>query len=98
MSRKIHDFGSPGQGWGTQGTGPNGLAREGNMISWHPGSGSLVSGSRQPGARYGENLVIGTENVDFWYRSAGTVVTGSEIDDFGYPKYRDLGAFGIPKM
>ena len=36
MGRKIDDFGVPGQTGGTQGTGPNGLAREGCLLVYHP--------------------------------------------------------------
>ena len=36
MGRKIDDFGVPGQTRGTQGTSPNGFAREGCLLVYHP--------------------------------------------------------------
>ena len=35
MGRKIDDFGGPGQTGGSEGTGPNGLAREGCLLVYH---------------------------------------------------------------
>ena len=49
MGHKIDDFGGSGQRWGTQGTGPNGLAREGILISGQHGSGFLAAWVRIPG-------------------------------------------------
>jgi hypothetical protein len=94
----MDDFGAPGQRYLSQGTGPNGLAREGILIFWYPVPGSRVPCTRPRGARYGGIVVTSTENVDFWYRYVGPVATGTEIVDFGYPKYRYFGAFGTPKM
>ena len=98
MGRKIDDFGGPGQRYLTQGTTPNGIAREGILIFWYPVPGSRVPGTRPLGARFGGIVVTSTENVDVWYRYVGTVATGIEIVDFRYPKYRYFGAFGTPKM
>ena len=91
----------PGQTRGSEGTSPNGLAREGILIFWHPVPGSRVPGTRHLGARYGGIVVTSTESVDFWYRYVGSVVTSTEICDFvefGYPKYRYFGVFGTPKI
>ena len=62
------------------------------------GCRGVVPGTRPLGARFGGIVVTSTENVDFWYRYVGTVVTSTEIVDLGYPKYRDCGVFGTPKM
>ena len=80
------------------GTSLNGLAREGILIFWYPGPGSRVPGTRHLGARYGGSVVTSTESVDVWYRYVDTVVTSSEIGDFGYPRYRYFDALGTPKM
>ena len=54
--------------------------------------------TRQLGARCGGIVVTSIESVGFWYRYVGIVVTGDEIVDFGYPKYRYFGPFGTSKM
>ena len=54
--------------------------------------------TRQLGARCGGIVVTSMESVGFWYRYVGIVVTGDEIVDFGYPKYRYFGPFGTRKM
>ena len=76
MGRKIHDFGVPGQTRGTEGTGPNGLARERILISWQHGSGFLAAWVRIPGAwvrqlgaRFGgisKMLIVDTQMSIFW--------------------------------
>ena len=75
-----------------------GLAREGILIFWHPVPGSRVPGTRQLGARYGGLVGTRTESGAFWYRYVDTVVTSTEIVDFGYSKYRYFGALGTSKM
>ena len=84
-----YDFGGPGQKELSEGTRPNGPAREGILIFWYPVPGSRIAGTRPLGARYGGIVVTSTESVDFWYRCVGTVVTSTEIVDFRYLKYRD---------
>ena len=76
MGRKIDDFGGLRQTGGTQGTGPDGLAREGILISWQHGSGFLAAWVRIPGvwvrqlgARFGgisKVLILDTQMSIFW--------------------------------
>ena len=76
MGPKINDFGVPGQTSGTEGTCPNGLAREGILISWQHGSGFLAAWVRIPGvwvrqlrARFGgisKVLILDTQMLIFW--------------------------------
>ena len=71
MGRKFDEFGALRQRALAQGTGPNGLAREGILIFWHPVPGSRVPGTRHLGARDGGIVVTSTESVAFWYRYMG---------------------------
>ena len=67
-----------------------GLARESILIFWYPVRGSRVPGTRPLGDRFGGILVTSAENVDFWYRCVGTVATGYESVDSGYPSVNTL--------
>ena len=67
------------------------------MIFWYPVPGSRVLGTRPLGARFGGIVVTSTENVDVWYRYVGTVATGNEGVDFGYPNIDILVSLAFPK-
>ena len=67
------------------------------LIFWYPVPGSRVSGTRPLGARFGGIVVTSTENINFWYRYVGTVATGIESVDCGYPNLDILVSLAVPK-